>query len=146
MPNNAYRRLSWKARLKDYPFTHAVAAGIFINAAMLVMAVGFSPFGNGLGYWLLGFALVASTHILVGLQWRGSVVVGHGVEQVGHWFAMGVWLIDIWLLLAMGAWVNLAPPILFATAHAIRIFRLARQAREIKAVMREKALKVGVGN
>ena len=144
MPNDRYRTLSWKHRVRDFPFTHAVAAGILLNAVMLIMAVGFSPFGNGLGYWLFGFAITASLHILVGLQWRGSVIMGYGIEQVGHWFAVGVWLIDIWLLIAIGAWVNLAPPVLFAIAHVIRIFRLAREARDIKTVMRQKALEVGV--
>lgn len=143
MPNSRYRRLRWHERVKDFPFTHATALGLLLNAIILVFAIGGSPTGSGMIYWLVFFAILAAGHILVGLQWKGTVVMGYGVELTGHWLALGAWLIDLWILFMLGAYVNMTTPLLFMAAHSIRAIRLGKDMNHIRYIMREKAKQVG---
>jgi len=116
---------------------------MFINAAILLLSGGLSPFGYGIGYLLAGFALPATFLIILGLQWRGMVITGYGIEQTGHIMAIGAWLINITLLAVAGSYLGMPVSIIFMVAHAARAYRLWRESAHIKYVMEQKAAMAG---
>ena len=147
MPNTRYKQLSWKARVKDYPFTHAVALGMLISAIIFAWSWGIDPVGSYMGLVLVSFAAPATLLILLGLQWRGQVIIGYGIEQTGHWLAVGAWAVNLWLLIGLGATSTLVTPLIFAIAHALRARRLRHENKQIRDIVREAAngqRKVGV--
>lgn len=143
MPNNQYRHLKWHRRVKDYPFTHSIAIAISIQAVAMLMSYGVDPFGDSFGIISLLFAFPASLLILIGLQWRGSVIMGHGIEATGHWFGVGAWLIMFWILLELGGTFTLVPPALLMGAHTVRGLRMHVENRKIKAIMLEAVRQAG---
>lgn len=145
MPNNRYRQYKWHKRVGDYPFTHAVAAALFNSAILFALTLGTNPVGEHLGLALVLFAIPATVLIMIGLQWKGQVVTAYGIEQTGHWLAVGTWLINIWLVFTLAGVATIGPSVIFLAAHVLRAFRLHKEARSIRHFVREAARReVGV--
>lgn len=135
--NDRYRDLKWHKRVHDFPFTHAIALAMVFSAIVLMLTDGISPLGFNAVLLMVSFALPGAILIILGLQWRRSVITGYGIEVTGHWLAVGAWIIDIWLLVTIGALANIVSPMFFIAAHALRAYRLYVDSRQIRAIVRE---------
>ena len=119
-----------KAKLQEFPFIHGVSLALMGNAVDLLIKVGPNPIGNFTVGFLAISALLGGVLTILGLQWRGSVIIANGIERAGHIIMMGAWALDAYLIYGH-VHFGIIVPIALGAASVVRIYMLGRRNRQI---------------
>jgi hypothetical protein len=132
------RRQEWTRarRVREYPFSHAIAACMVLQSCHMLTLYGPSPFGGFIMLAAVLLSLMAGAMVLLGLQWKGSQFLALGFELSGHILAVGVWLLALIAQVLVGTTVfGVLFYLTLLGASLIRIVRLKKWQVDLRNTM-----------